>query len=81
MQLMRDIRESIKKNKFPEFVKGFMKKMFPDKSYPDWAQKALASVNILLDTEQPCSEQQTLLESNNDEKSSDKCVINSSVEK
>ena len=81
MQLMRDIRESIKKNKFPEFVKGFMSKMFPDKSYPDWAQKALASVNIHLDTKQPGIEQQTLLRSEHDEKSSDKCVNNSSVVK
>ena len=50
MQLMRDIRESIKQDKFPEFVQSFMKTMFPDNSYPDWAVNALASVNIILDT-------------------------------
>ena len=50
MQLMRDIRESIKQDRFPEFVQGFMKTMFPDNSYPDWAVKALASINIVLDS-------------------------------
>ena len=49
MQLMRDIRESIKQDKFNEFVQSFMKTMFPDNSYPDWAVNALASVNIILD--------------------------------
>lgn len=52
MQLMRDIRESIKQDRFPEFVQGFMKTMFPDSSYPDWAVKALASINIILDSHQ-----------------------------
>ena len=32
MQLMRDIRESIKQDKFNEFVQSFMKTMFPDNS-------------------------------------------------
>lgn len=50
MQLMRDIRQSIKQDKFPEFVQGFMTRMFPDKAYPAWARNALASVNIFLDT-------------------------------
>lgn len=49
---MRDIRESIKQDRFPEFVQGFMKTMFPDNSYPDWAVKALASINIILDNHQ-----------------------------
>lgn len=49
MQLMRDIRKSIKQDKFPEFVQNFMKMMFADNSYPDWAVNALASVNIILD--------------------------------
>lgn len=49
MQLMRDIRESIKKDKFPEFVSNFMNRMYPDKAYPDWAREALSSVNIFLD--------------------------------
>ncbi|KAM7445156.1 Queuine tRNA-ribosyltransferase catalytic subunit 1 [Porites harrisoni] len=78
MQLMRDIRESIKKDNFPEFVQGFMNKMFPDKSYPDWAQSALASVNIFLDTQQYDREQQTLLRRKHDpDRSSDEYVVNS----
>ena len=58
MQLMRDIRESIKQDKFPEFVQGFMKRMFPDNIYPDWVKNALASVNILLDTNQTSDSKQ-----------------------
>lgn len=48
MQLMRDIRESIKKDKFPEFVCSFMNTVYPDRSFPDWVVEALASVNIFL---------------------------------
>ena len=48
MQLMRDIRESIKKDKFPEFVCSFMSRMYPDRTFPDWVVEALASVNIFL---------------------------------
>lgn len=78
MQLMRDIRESIKKDNFPEFVRGFMNKMFPDKSYPNWAQSALASVNIFLDTQQYDREQQTLLRRKHGlDRSSDEYVVNS----
>ena len=76
MQLMRDIRESIKQDKFPEFVQRFMKRMFPDNIYPDWAQKALASVNILLDSQQTRlsdSKQQTLL-TKHDNNTSGECV-------
>ena len=70
MQLMRDIRESIKKDKFPEFVQDFMNKMFPDKIYPDWAVKALSSVNIFLETQHSSNEQQTLLRSDHNKNSS-----------
>lgn len=78
MQLMRDIRESIKKDNFPEFVQGFMNKIFPDKSYPDWAQSALASVHIFLDTQQYDREQQTLLRRKHDpDRPSDEYVVNS----
>ena len=67
MELMRNIRESIKKDKFPEFVQGFMNRMFPDKKYPDWAQKALSSVNIILDTEHSDGKQQTLFKLSDEE--------------
>lgn len=48
MQLMKGIRESIKVNKFPEFVQEFMTNMYPDKNYPQWCLDALQSVNIEL---------------------------------
>jgi len=46
MQLMEGIRDSIKKNKFPEFVQEFMSTMYPNKDYPKWCIEALQSVNI-----------------------------------
>lgn len=82
MQLMRDIRESIKQDKFPEFVQGFMKRMFPDKNYPDWAKNALASVNIFLDSHQTSdSKQEKLLTpvTKHDDNTSGEC--NSSIVK
>ncbi|XP_060860656.1 queuine tRNA-ribosyltransferase catalytic subunit [Metopolophium dirhodum] len=48
MQLMKGIRESIKVNKFPEFVQEFMTNIYPDKNYPQWCHDALQSVNIEL---------------------------------
>ncbi|XP_067144463.1 queuine tRNA-ribosyltransferase catalytic subunit 1 [Centruroides vittatus] len=48
MNLMRSIRESIKENKFPEFVKEFMQKVYFDRRYPKWVYDALLSVNIHL---------------------------------
>lgn len=48
IQLMKSIRESIKKNKFPEFVQEFMTTMYPNKNYPQWCIDALQSVNIEL---------------------------------
>jgi len=48
MQLMKGIRESIKVNKFPEFVQEFMTNIYPNKSYPQWCLDALQSVNIEL---------------------------------
>ena len=60
MQLMRDIRESIKQDNFPELVQSFMKTMFPDSSYPNWAVNALASVNIILDNCQTVDSKQEI---------------------
>lgn len=47
---MRGIRESIKQDKFPQFIKDFMDCMFPDKDYPAWVVDALRSVNVNLET-------------------------------
>ena len=57
MQLMRHIRESIKEDKFPQFVKDFMVRMFPDSCYPEWVLTALTSVNIDLLDNQSCAKQ------------------------
>lgn len=43
---MSEMRESIKEDKFPDYVKKFFEKMFPEKDYPAWAVDALKSVQI-----------------------------------
>lgn len=48
LRLMRDIREAIKQNKFPEFVKTFMAIQYSDVEVPTWIRDALRSVNIIL---------------------------------
>ena len=45
---MRDMRESIKEDKFPQFVQKFMQERFKDGNYPGWAVDALNSVGITL---------------------------------
>lgn len=45
LQLMRDIRTSIEKDEFPEFVKTFFADLFPSEK-PKWIVEALNSVNI-----------------------------------
>lgn len=49
MQLMKSIRESIKEQKFPLFVKNFFKTVYPSGTYPKWITDALSAVNIELD--------------------------------
>lgn len=46
LRLMSDIRESIKANKFPQFVKNFMRDHFSESEIPKWIKDALKSVNI-----------------------------------
>lgn len=48
MKLMKDIRESIKQQKYPEFVQNYMLNVYPDKKYPTWIVNALQTVNITL---------------------------------
>lgn len=48
MKLMRQVRESISEDRFPEFVQDFMFKQFPTREYPKWVVEALESVNITL---------------------------------
>ncbi|XP_053706844.1 queuine tRNA-ribosyltransferase catalytic subunit 1 [Synchiropus splendidus] len=50
LTLMRSVRQAIVEKRFPEFIRTFMKRMFPSRElYPGWAVDALASVNITLE--------------------------------
>ncbi|BET02334.1 TATA-box-Hypothetical protein protein [Nesidiocoris tenuis] len=54
LRLMRNMREAIKEQRFPEFVKDFMAKMFASSEVPKWIRDALRAVNIPLeDTQSP----------------------------
>lgn len=46
---MNDNRESIKADKFPQFVRTFMKQRFSDGVVPTWFSEALNAVGIPLD--------------------------------
>lgn len=47
LTLMRGIRESIKKNEFPQFVRQFLRDLYPKhESIPKWVKEALEAVNI-----------------------------------
>ncbi|KAG7165613.1 Queuine tRNA-ribosyltransferase catalytic subunit 1-like [Homarus americanus] len=48
MRLMKNIRESIKEDRFVDFVQDFMACYYKDQSYPQWVIDALAAVNIIL---------------------------------
>nr|XP_046186267.1 queuine tRNA-ribosyltransferase catalytic subunit 1-like isoform X1 [Oncorhynchus gorbuscha] len=49
LTLMRSMRQSIIDGRFPDFVRTFMKRMFPSpEQYPGWAVDALGTVNITL---------------------------------
>ena len=49
MDLMRSLRSSIIEARFPEFVRDFMNKQFPDRKYPTWVSEAMATAGIELD--------------------------------
>lgn len=50
LSLMRSVRQSIVEGCFPDFIRTFMKRMFPSPDqYPGWAVEALASVNVTLE--------------------------------
>lgn len=47
LRLMRQVRESIIEDRFPQFIHKFFKDLFVEKSaYPEWAVNALKSVNV-----------------------------------
>ncbi|CAB3980143.1 Queuine tRNA-ribosyltransferase [Paramuricea clavata] len=49
MRLMKEMRDSIMNDKFPDFVKKRFNLLYPDKNFPPWAVNALSSVGITLD--------------------------------
>lgn len=49
MQLMKRVRDSIKEDQFPEFIRYFVKGMHPDGVVPVWAVNALNKVGVSLD--------------------------------
>ncbi|CAH1117969.1 unnamed protein product [Phaedon cochleariae] len=46
MRLMRGIRDSVREERFPEFVRKFMLDLHPDRDYPSWIRESLSAVNI-----------------------------------
>ncbi|KYN14248.1 putative queuine tRNA-ribosyltransferase [Trachymyrmex cornetzi] len=48
MKLMRDIRDSIKEQRFPRFIQDYMLIVYPNKDYPTWIINALQAVNVTL---------------------------------
>ncbi|XP_014234632.1 queuine tRNA-ribosyltransferase catalytic subunit 1 [Trichogramma pretiosum] len=48
LKLMRNIRQSIVEQRFPDFVRDYLLNVYPDKEYPQWIIDALKAVNIKL---------------------------------
>ena len=48
LKLMSDVREAIKEDRFPDFVREFMLESFPKKDYPGWTVDALKAVGVTL---------------------------------
>ncbi|XP_077257568.1 tRNA-guanine transglycosylase [Temnothorax americanus] len=48
MRLMRDIRHSIKEQRFPKFIQDYMSTVYPNKDYPTWIINALGAVSVTL---------------------------------
>lgn len=49
MRLMRLMREAISNQTFPDWVRTFFKRQFPEKDYPSWAVDALLDAGIELE--------------------------------
>lgn len=48
LRLMKNIREAIFADTFPDFIRSFMLDNFPDKLYPEWVVNSLKAVNVEL---------------------------------
>ena len=49
MRLMKEMRDNIMNDTFPNFVNKRFNMLYPDKNFPQWAVNALSSVGIILD--------------------------------
>ncbi|KAK4878946.1 hypothetical protein RN001_007092 [Aquatica leii] len=48
LRLMKNIRDNIVANTYPQFVQNFMYNLYPNQNYPTWVVDSLAAVNIKL---------------------------------
>lgn len=46
LRLMKDIRQSIVEQRFPEFIKTFMELHYQNETIPTWIKDALKAVNV-----------------------------------
>ena len=46
LRLMKNIRQAISQDRFPEFIKNFLEENFPEKDYPQWTLNALSAVGV-----------------------------------
>jgi len=46
LRLMRKVRAAIANGTFPQFIRDFMLRQYPDRRYPTWAVNALRAVNV-----------------------------------
>lgn len=49
LNLMRDIRKAIEEDRYPAFIRNFMREMYTDRDVPQWIRDALKSVNVDLE--------------------------------
>jgi tRNA-guanine transglycosylase len=48
LELMRRVRQAIVEDRFPDFVRGFFARLYPEGGYPAWAVAALRGVGVEL---------------------------------
>lgn len=49
LRLMNDMRKAIEEDRFPAFIRDFMRTMYEGREVPAWIQDALKSVNVNLE--------------------------------
>jgi queuine/archaeosine tRNA-ribosyltransferase len=47
LNLMKNVRQAILDDRYPDFLRGFFSKLYDDKNkYPEWAVNALRGVGV-----------------------------------